>query len=101
MVTENFKNASQIFMITKEDLQSVVSSMVENLLEQFKASESKETTKENLLSTEEVRAIFHVQKSSLWVWAKRGYLKPIKLGNKNYYKQSDINELLNERQNAL
>lgn len=101
MVTENFKNASQIFMITKEDLQSVVSSMVENLLEQFKANESKETTKENLLSTEEVRAIFHVQKSSLWVWAKRGYLKPIKLGNKNYYKQSDINELLNERQNAL
>lgn len=101
MVTENFKNASQIFMITKEDLQSVVSSMVENLLEQFKANESKETTKENLLSTEEVRAIFHVQKSSLWVWAKRGYLKPIKLGNKNYYKQSDINALLNERQNAL
>lgn len=101
MVTENFKNASQIFMITKEDLQSVVSSMVENLLEQFKANESKETTKENLLSTEEVRAIFHVQKSSLWVWAKRGYLKPIKLGNKNYYRQSDINELLNERQNAL
>ena len=101
MVTENFKNASQILMITKEDLQSVVSSMVENLLEQFKANESKETTKENLLSTEEVRAIFHVQKSSLWVWAKRGYLKPIKLGNKNYYKQSDINELLNERQNAL
>ena len=101
MITENFTNASQIFMITKEDLQSVVSSMVENLLEQFKANESKETTKENLLSTEEVRAIFHVQKSSLWVWAKRGYLKPIKLGNKNYYKQSDINELLNERQNAL
>lgn len=101
MVTENFKNASQIFMITKEDLQSVVCSMVENLLEQFKANESKETTKENLLSTKEVKEIFHVQTSSLWVWAKRGYLKPIKLGNKNYYKQSDINELLNERQNAL
>ena len=101
MITENFKNASQIFMITKEDLQSVVCSMVENLLEQFKANESKETTKENLLSTKEVKEIFHVQTTSLWVWAKRGYLKPIKLGNKNYYKQSDINALLNERQNAL
>ena len=101
MDTKTIANASQIFMITKEDLQSVVSSMVENLLEQFKANESKETTKENLLSTKEVKEIFHVQTSSLWVWAKRGYLKPIKLGNKNYYKQSDINALLNERQNAL
>lgn len=101
MDTKTITNANQIFMITKEDLQSVFSSMMAEFMEQLKANESKEATKENLLSTEEVRAIFHVQKSSLWVWAKRGYLKPIKLGNKNYYKQSDINALLNERQNAL
>ena len=101
MVTENFKNGSQIFMITKEDLQSVFSSMMAEFMEQLKANENKSTTKENLLSTEEVRAIFHVQNTALWMWAKRGYLKPIKLGNKNYYKQSDINALLNERQNTL
>ncbi len=101
MDTKTIQNASQIFMITKEDLKSVFCSMMADFMEQLKANENKSATKDKLLSTNEVMKIFHVQKPALWVWAKRGYLKPIKLGNKNYYKQSDIDALLNERQNTL
>lgn len=100
MNAETLKNAGQILMMTAEDLQSVFSSMLANFLEQQKENEGKQTKKEDLLSSADVRQIFNIQKCTLSHWTKRGYLKPIKLGNKHYYKQSDINELMNERQNA-
>lgn len=100
MSIETLKNAGQILMMTAEDLQSVFSSMMETFLEQQKENESKQTKKEDLLSSAEVRQLFNIQKCTLCHWVKRGYLNPIKLGNKHYYKQSDINELMNERQNA-
>lgn len=59
MSIETLKNAGQILMMTAEDLQSVFSSMMETFLEQQKENESKQTKKENLLSSAEVRQIFH------------------------------------------
>lgn len=35
-----------------------------------------------------------VDPSTLWRWDKTGYLKKVKLGNKVYYRQSDINKLM-------
>lgn len=36
----------------------------------------------------------HVDKSTLWRWAKIGYLVPIEVGGKRLYKQSDIDQIL-------
>lgn len=36
----------------------------------------------------------HVDKSTLWRWAKIGYLVPIEVGGKRFYKQSDIDKIL-------
>lgn len=36
----------------------------------------------------------HVDKSTLWRWAKTGYLTPVEVGGKRLYKQSDIDNIL-------
>lgn len=36
----------------------------------------------------------HVDKSTLWRWAKTGYLTPVEVGGKRLYRQSDIDNIL-------
>lgn len=50
-----------------------------------------------LLSTHKVSEILDVDKSTLWRWAKAGYLVPIKIGTKTRYRKSDIEKLLSGR----
>lgn len=49
------------------------------------------------LSSEQVAQILNVDKSTLWRWAKSGYLLPYKIGHKNYYSRSEIEELLKKK----
>lgn len=36
----------------------------------------------------------HVDKSTLWRWAKTGYLVPVEVGGKRLYKQSELDQIL-------
>lgn len=45
-------------------------------------------------SPDQVAKILDVDKSTLWRWAKRGVLTPIKIGGKNRYKMSDVKQIL-------
>ena len=49
-----------------------------------------------LVTPDEVTKILHVDRSTLWRWAKTGYLIPIEVGGKRFYKQSDIDNILNK-----
>ena len=49
---------------------------------------------EKYLSREEVCDLLSVTKPTLWRWAKRGYLIPVKVGNRPLYRQSDIEKLM-------
>ena len=49
---------------------------------------------EKYLTTNEVSKRLGVDDSTLWRWNKIGYLKKIKLGNKVFYKESDILKLM-------
>lgn len=51
---------------------------------------------ETNLTLEEVLAILHTTKSTIWRWGKQGYLVPIRVGRRKYYKKSDIDRLLDE-----
>jgi len=46
-------------------------------------------------SPEQVSKMLDIDKSTLWRWNKRGYLKPIELGGKRRYRMSDIKQILN------
>lgn len=45
---------------------------------------------ETYLNTKEVRKLLNVCEGTLNLWAKRGYLVPVKVGNKNMYAKSDV-----------
>ena len=49
---------------------------------------------EKYLTTNEVSKRLGVDDSTLWRWNEIGYLKKIKLGNKVFYKESDILKLM-------
>lgn len=65
---------------------------------QAEAEANKIAEKEEVYKTvEEAAAILHRDRSSLWRWAKSGYLIPIKVGAKLFYRMSDIEKLMGGR----
>ena len=46
------------------------------------------------LTREQVLEKFNVDPSTLWRWAQRGYLVPVKVGGDNRYKSTDIDRIL-------
>lgn len=43
-----------------------------------------------LLTPDEVASKYRISKVTLWRWAKDGLLKPVMMGRKSFYRQSDI-----------
>lgn len=56
--------------------------------EERELNRKKET--ETLLTPDEVASKYRISKVTLWRWAKDGLLKPVKMGRKSFYRQSDI-----------
>lgn len=56
--------------------------------EESELNRKKET--ETLLTPDEVASKYRIFKVTLWRWAKDGLLKPVKMGRKSFYRQSDI-----------
>ena len=83
-ITEISSNSQIQLVLNKADLKEL-------LLEWKEESElnrKKET--ETLLTPDEVASKYRISKVTLWRWAKDGLLKPVKMGRKSFYRQSDI-----------
>lgn len=52
------------------------------------------TLPENYLTAKDAAEKLGVTKTTLWRWAKTGYLKKNKVGNKILYKESDVLKLM-------
>ena len=73
---------------------------LKSIFEEWKAEQvenerkqAQEAQKDEYLTVEQVGKLLDVSKPTLWRWAKIGYLIPVKVGHKNYYRQSDIDAL--------
>ena len=60
--------------------------------EESELNRKKET--ETLLTPDEVASKYRISKVTLWRWAKDGLLKPVKMGRKSFYRQSDIERVV-------
>lgn len=54
---------------------------------------------ERYIEPKEASQIIGVDLSTLWRWAKRGYLVPIEIGGKRRYKMSEIKSILSGGRN--
>ena len=87
-------NSNINLTITLEDLRTLTSELIEKTKEELE--ESVKAEKEETYPTrKEVCQLLKVNQSTLWRWAKRGYLTPIEIGGKLHYKMSDIKHILN------
>lgn len=89
--TTLLQGTNTLLVLNKNDLQELVFS----LLDEWQ-SKQQQKPEEKYLSREEVCELLSVTKPTLWRWAKRGYLMPVKVGNRPLYRQSDIDKLMQE-----
>lgn len=79
--------------VTPSDLKMFAESIIQRTIvaqrEERLAAMQRET-QETYLNTRQVRELLNVCEGTLNLWAKRGYLVPVKVGNKNMYAKSDI-----------
>lgn len=53
--------------------------------------------KERMLTKAEVKELFGVCDATLWHWANKGILKPVKIGNKIMYPEYEVRKALGQR----
>jgi hypothetical protein len=63
------------------------------IVDEVSASDSRKKEDDQLISRKDAKKMLNVDYSTLWTWAKSGYLVPIKVGGKVFYKKSDVNRL--------
>lgn len=80
--------------VTPEDLMMFAESVVERtIVARDRQAEQEASKEETYISTKEARQMLGVCEGTLITWAKRGYLVPVKVGNKNRYAMSDIRRI--------
>lgn len=83
-ITEISGNSQIQLVLNKADLKELFLEWKE----ESELNRKKET--ETLLTPDEVASKYRISKVTLWRWAKDGLLKPVKMGRKSFYCQSDI-----------
>lgn len=83
-ITEISSNSQIQLVLNKADLKELFLEWKE----ESELNRKKET--ETLLTPDEVAIKYRISKVTLWRWAKEGLLKPVKMGRKSFYRQSDI-----------
>lgn len=83
-ITEISSNSQIQLVLNKADLKELFLEWKE----ESELNRKKET--ESLLTPDEVASKYRISKVTLWRWAKDGLLKPVKMGRKSFYRQSDI-----------
>jgi hypothetical protein len=79
--------------VSGADLLAFARSLKEILSEQTDKSVSEE-----IIPAEKLAEILNVSSVTLWSWDKKDILKPFYIGNRKFYRRSDIQELINEKQ---
>lgn len=86
-------------LVAAADLRAVVAGMLQR--ERAKIAEAIEAHREKpTMSRAEVARALGVTTATLWRWAKDGYLTPVKIGSKVLYRASDIEQMLNRKNQA-
>lgn len=87
------QGASVRIEVTATDLKMFGESIAEQAIMAYKReieSERQDIEEETYYNTREVKKLLNVCDGTLNLWAKRGYLVPVKVGNKNMYAKSDV-----------
>ena len=83
-------NSVTLHVFTDEQLEAYSTNLINKMI----SLKEQVAPEEEYVTMDEVSSKLQVTKTTLWRWAKVGYLNPIKVGGKSFYKSSDINKLM-------
>ena len=87
-------NASSPFIVmTNEQLEQYCLRLVDGVITALVTVFGLTDEKEKLVSKREAMQQFGVCETTLYLWGKKGYLKPVKVGNRVMYRTDDINRI--------
>ena len=84
------------FVVGYDDLKKVC----EDLFNQERIRQEQLKKKENngMLNNKQAMEMLGVKAETLWRWHKSGYLRHVKVGNRNYFKRCDLERILQNQQ---
>lgn len=82
----------QFINFSQEEFAELISKSVKSQFEELVNATNKEQPKEenDLLSRKETADFFKVSLVSVHAWVKDGIIKPYKVGNRTYFKKSEL-----------
>ena len=89
-----------LLVVSIGDLKELFNSLLDEREAERKSVSDNQRGKE-LITAEETAELLGVKKNTLWRWARDGYLVPIKIGRKSFYKQADIDVLKNRKSGTV
>ena len=96
LVSEIHKNPNHIILtLTETGVNAIIKAIRLALLEEMRVKESDSSDQESLITKKEVMEKLNISSTTLWIWEKRKYLVPVKIGRRIFYKRQDIEDLTN------
>ena len=84
----------QIIQTTPDELNELIQSGIKEQLENLIQELKNQSFSDDLLTRSEVCSILSVNPSTLWNWTTKGKVKSYHIGNRVYYKKSELLESL-------
>ncbi|OUP31666.1 hypothetical protein B5F24_16415 [Bacteroides clarus] len=87
-IIRNSSSSQQLLIVSVQDLKKAFLEWDEEIKANIRS-----TPDDKLVPLKEVAEVLKVNRTTLYHWSKKGYLIPIKIGGKVFYRQNDINEI--------
>lgn len=94
LISEIRKNPSQISLtVTGNGLMELIRAIRTVLLKEVEQEKANSSYQDELITKKEVMDNLHISPATLWLWEKKKYLVPVKIGRRVFYKRRDIEKL--------
>lgn len=91
---QTLSNANSPFIVmTNEQLEKYCLRLLDGVISALVSVFGIADDKDKLVSKREVMKQFDVCETTLYLWGKKGYLKPVKVGNRVKYRVEDIERI--------
>lgn len=96
LISEIRKNPDHISLtMTGTGLMELIKAIQQVIYEEINDEKANQQDSDiELITKQDVIDKLHVSSSTLWIWEKRKYLVPVKIGRRIFYKRRDVNNLM-------
>lgn len=89
-IMRNSSSSQQLFIVSAQDLKNAIDASIQQAIQELMGNMP---MSDKLVPLKEVAETLNVSRCTLNRWNKDGYLVPIKIGRKVFYRQNDINKI--------